>query len=141
MDVVGGPRQAVHEMEETLSERGLQVRALHIAVAAHSSMVTPILDDFTRFMEQVDLQKPTIPYISNVSGTWITDEEAMDPHYWAKHLRQTVRFADGVQVFLQDPQWALLEVGPGSTLSSLAKQHPERQAEQVVLSSLRHPQD
>ncbi|HET7641618.1 MAG TPA: hypothetical protein VFK47_23105, partial [Ktedonobacteraceae bacterium] len=115
--------------------------ALHIDVAAHSEMVTPFLDEFTRFMEQVTLHPPTIPYISNVTGTWITDEEATHPHYWAQHLRQTVRFADGIQEFLQDPQWVLLEVGPGQTLSALTRQHPGRQAEQVVLASLRHPQD
>src|SRR2546421_7514432 len=139
--VITGPTEAVCEIEHLLTEKGLQVRSLHIAVAAHSEMVTPILGEFTAFLEKVQLHPPVIPYISNVTGTWITEEDATDPHYWAKHLRKTVRFAQGMDELLKDPQWVLLEVGPGHTLSALVKQHPARDATQVVLSSLRHPQD
>ena len=72
------------------------------------------------------LQPPRIPYISNVTGTWITDAEATDPAYWARHLRQAVRFADGVARALpRRRSGVLLEVGPGQTLATLARQHPD----------------
>ncbi|MEK8015950.1 MAG: thioesterase domain-containing protein, partial [Candidatus Parabeggiatoa sp.] len=80
-------------------------------------------------------------YLSNVTGNWITAAEATDPSYWSNHLRQTVRFADGLQQLLKNSARILLEVGPGRTLTTNARRHPDKAAEQVVLSSLRHPQD
>ena len=81
-----------------------------------------------------------MPFLSNVTGTWITDAEATDPSYWGRHLRQPVRFAAGVEALLQDPRRVLLEVGPGRTLGGLVKQHPACGADRLVVSSLRHPQ-
>ena len=104
-------------------------------------MMEPILEDFQARVERVNLKSPQIPYISNLTGTWITGQEATSPAYWASHLRQTVRFAEGLQVLLKQPTQVLLEVGPGRTLSKLAKQHPETKPEQVVLTSVRHPQE
>jgi len=75
-----------------------------------------------------------------VTGTWITAEEATDPSYWARHLRQTVQFTAGISQLLE-PNRILLEVGPGRTLCTFALQHAEQAAGQVVLPSLRHPQD
>jgi acyl transferase domain-containing protein/acyl carrier protein len=73
----------------------------------------------------------------------MTSEEASDPHYWARQLRQTVRFADGLGEILKEPETILLEIGPGQTLSALAKQQqPDTHGEaRVILSSLRHPRD
>jgi len=93
--VVSGPLQALDEMEYSLTKEGLDFRRLHISVAAHSEMLTPILGTFAQFMEKLSLQAPKIPFISNISGTWITSAQATDPNYWTQHLRQTVRFADG----------------------------------------------
>ncbi|MCP4701570.1 MAG: 6-deoxyerythronolide-B synthase, partial [Gammaproteobacteria bacterium] len=79
-------------------------------------------------------------WVSNVTGNWISAEESASPEYWTRHLRQTVRFADGMQCVLPGES-ILLEVGPGQTLSAFAKQHPDKAAEQTVLSSLRRPGD
>ena len=81
-----------------------------------------------------------MPFVSNVTGTWISDAEAIDPGYWGRHLRLPVRFADGVGTLLQDSRRVLLEVGPGRTLSGLVKQHPACSADRLVVSTLRHPQ-
>jgi acyl transferase domain-containing protein/acyl carrier protein len=89
----------------------------------------------------VTLKAPQIPYISNVTGSWITEEGATAPFYWATHLRQTVRLAEGLQELLKEPARVLLEIGPGRTLTTLAKRHSDKKSEQVVLSSLRHPQE
>jgi acyl transferase domain-containing protein len=75
-----------------------------------------------------------------VSGTWITDEQATDPAYYAQHLRQTVRFGDGVCELTQDPTQVLLEVGPGNTLARLARQQADTRA-QTILASTRHPRE
>ena len=64
-------------------------------------------------------QAPRIPYVSNLTGTWMTAEQATDPAYWARHLREPVRFARGSAELLREPARVLLEVGPGTTLSGL----------------------
>ena len=138
--VVSGCTAAVAELEGKLGQKGVECRRLHTSHAFHSQMMEPILEEFTEQVKQVNLQPPKIPYVSNVTGTWITAAEATDPSYWAKHLRQTVRFEAGLHELLQAPERVLLEVGPSRTLSTLARRHPEG-TQQLILSSLRHPQE
>jgi acyl transferase domain-containing protein len=139
--VVSGPGNAVEELEARLSERGVAARRLHTSHAFHSEMMSPVMDRFTVQVQKVPLTPPKVPYVSNLTGTWITDAEATEPRYWAEHLRRTVRFADGVRTLLDEPECIFLEVGPGPTLSSLVRQHPGRAASQLVFSSLPHPED
>src|SRR5207249_1178534 len=96
---------------------------------------------FAERVGQVRLKPPRIPYVSNVTGTWIRAEEATDPGYWATHLRETVRFGEGLGELLKEPRRALLEVGPGQTLGGLTRQHPPCNGEHVVIGSTRHPQE
>jgi len=139
--VISGPPDAVDELEARLVEKDVAYRRLHTSHAFHSPMMDPILETFTERVAQVDLHPPRPPFISNVTGTWITAEEATDPSYWARHLRHTVRFADGVGELLKEPARILLEVGPGRTLSTLTRQHPDARGDRIVLSSVRHPKD
>jgi acyl transferase domain-containing protein len=74
-----------------------------------------VLAEFTEFVERLELHAPGIPYVSNITGTWITSEEATSPDYWTRHLRQTVRFMAGLHTLLQEPRRALLEVGRNPT--------------------------
>jgi acyl transferase domain-containing protein/thioesterase domain-containing protein len=141
MSVLSGATNAVDELAQKLLEKGVECRRLHTSHAFHSQMMEPILEPFTEQVKKVKLKAPKIPYLSNVTGNWITATEATNPSYYAQHLRQTVRFAEGLQKLLKDPNQILLEVGPGRTLNTLAKQHPNKGAQQIVLSSLRHPQD
>jgi phthiocerol/phenolphthiocerol synthesis type-I polyketide synthase E len=141
MCVAAGPAGAVEALQQQLAAKGVTCRLLHTSHAFHSAMMAPIIEPFTARVKQVHLEPPHIPYLSNVTGTWITAADATDPSYWARHLRHTVRFAEGLQELLQDPAHILLEVGPGRTLSTLANQHPAKAREQVVLTSLRHPQE
>jgi acyl transferase domain-containing protein len=104
-------------------------------------MTEPMLEPFMAYLKTVELKSPRIPFVSNLTGSWITADEATDPGYWVKHLRHAVRFADGVRCLLSDADVLLLEVGPGRTLTSLAKQNSEGAGRHVALSSLRHPRD
>jgi acyl transferase domain-containing protein len=137
--VVGGPTAEVAQLVAQLQERGINYRQVRTSHAFHSPMMEPILEPFLEYMKQVRLSPPQIPYISNLTGTWVTAAEATDRGYWAKHLRHTVRFADGMQTLLSEPDSVLLEVGPGRTLGSLLAQYPEKRAHQLTLASLRHP--
>ncbi|MGH9363033.1 MAG: thioesterase domain-containing protein, partial [Thermoanaerobaculia bacterium] len=105
----------------------------------HSPMMDPVLGPFGELVAALDLRPPAVPYLSNLTGTWITAEEATDAGYWVRHLRQTVRFADGLSTLLAAGSGLLLEVGPGQTLSSLARRHPA--AGNRVVPSLPRPQD
>lgn len=139
--VASGPVHAVEALGETLAARDVDAIRVRIAVAAHSSMLEPILAEFGAVLRGVTMRAPQRPYVSNLSGMWITAAEATDPNYWVRHLRETVRFADGVRVLLEDEDCLLLEVGPGRTLASLARMHPARRATQAVLNGMRHPDD
>ncbi|MCA1616348.1 MAG: type I polyketide synthase, partial [Acidobacteria bacterium] len=137
--VVSGPSELVNEFGEELRRRGAGSQLLHTSHAFHSGMMEPILGEFTELVRRLKPAAPQIPFISNVTGTWIGGAEATDPRYWARHLRQTVRFARGVGELLREPERILIEVGPGHTLSTFARQHPARSVDQVILNSMRHP--
>ncbi|MFN6479644.1 SDR family NAD(P)-dependent oxidoreductase [Nostoc sp. DedQUE07] len=133
--VVSGTDDAINALQNQL--QGIECRRLHTSHAFHSPMMETILEPFEKEVSKVRLNPPKIPFISNVTGTWITAEQATDPNYWARHLRSCVRFSEGISALLQEPNRILLEVGPGHTLSTFAKKH----SEPIALSSLRHPQE
>jgi acyl transferase domain-containing protein/acyl carrier protein len=137
--VVSGPHDAIVELEQRLTEEGVGHRRLHTSHAFHSGMMDSILKSFEKEVEKVTLRSPQIPYVSNLTGTWITEAEATDPGYYAKHLRHTVRFADGIGELLKEPDSVLLEVGPGQTLSVLARESGGAVRGRVILKSTRHP--
>ncbi|RCJ21834.1 hypothetical protein A6770_04150 [Nostoc minutum NIES-26] len=138
--VVAGAKEYLIELQTKLEHQGVKCRELHTSHAFHSLMMEPILDEFQAQVEKVALKAPQLPYVSNVTGKWITAAEATNPRYWVQHLRQTVQFADGVQTLLQDRKRILLEIGPGNTLATFARQQIVA-GEQVVLTSLRHPKE
>ena len=137
--VVSGPYDLIDQFEKALQHRGIAGRRLHTSHAFHSAMMDPILDAFTSRLRKVRLRAPQIPFVSNVTADWITAEQATDPSYWAKHLRNAVRFADCLAKIYEKPGNVLLEVGPGNVLTSLARQHPAKNA--PVFASTRSAHD
>ncbi|MEH2382480.1 MAG: beta-ketoacyl synthase N-terminal-like domain-containing protein [Nostoc sp.] len=136
--VMSGSEEAIANLQSRLTQQGVECRRLYTSHAFHSQMMDSILEPFTKQVEKVHLNPPQIPFISNLTGTWITAEQAINPSYWAKHLRQTVHFAAGIAELIEESEQILLEVGPGRTLSTFAKQQTN---ESTVLTSMRHPQD
>jgi thioesterase domain-containing protein/NAD(P)-dependent dehydrogenase (short-subunit alcohol dehydrogenase family) len=137
--VASGPAEAIGKLEGTLRAREIEHTRVHINVAAHSAMVQPILGEFEAFCRRLTLRPPRIPFASNLTGEWITDREATDPGYWVRHLRATVRFNDGIQKPLQTGNRVLVEVGPGRTLASLARQQPNQPV--AIATTMRHPME
>ncbi|SCY65204.1 Acyl transferase domain-containing protein [Nitrosospira sp. Nl5] len=137
--VISGSTAAIEAVDGRLANKDIGSRRLHVSHAFHSSMVEPMLPCFVDAVRKIGLRQPKIPFLSNLSGDWITSQEATDPNYWGRHLRGTVRFGDGVHELLGNPARILLEVGPGETLTTLAKRHPAARPEQLILSSLPHP--
>ncbi|MCP4660714.1 MAG: amino acid adenylation domain-containing protein, partial [bacterium] len=135
---VSGPFEAIDKLAATLEARDVKCRRLHTSHAFHSPMMEPAVERFTERVAAVALHPPEKPFLSNVTGTWITAEQATDPAYWGRHLRQAVLFAAGVGELLAEPDRVLLEVGPGRSLSALVLQ-AGAQPKPVVLPSLRPP--
>ena len=136
--VASGPVAAIDVLQAELQRREIECTRIHISVAAHSAMLEPILAEFGRVCARVRFSPPQIPFISNLTGAWITADEAMDPQYWVRHLRQSVRFADGLKAVLADGRNVLVEIGPGRTLCSLARAQSPLP---VALPTLRHPRE
>ncbi|HEX6290021.1 MAG TPA: amino acid adenylation domain-containing protein [Herpetosiphonaceae bacterium] len=141
--VVAGDQAAVDALEQQLYDEGIGCRRLSASHAFHSHLMEPILERFVHMLRGMPLQAPEIPFVSNVTGTWITAEEATSPRYWARHLRQTVRFADGVRLLWSEPGRILIEVGPGQSLSSMARQQPKQRKtdQRLALPTLRTSND
>ncbi|MEM7581914.1 MAG: SDR family NAD(P)-dependent oxidoreductase [Acidobacteriota bacterium] len=140
--VVAGPDEALDRLTERLEAEGVSSRRLQVSHAFHSVMLSAAAEALTERAARIELSAPDIPFVSNVTGTWISDEDATAPSYWARHMCQAVRFSDGLEVALAKGSPVLLEVGP-QALSSLALQHPAASASEggtavPVVSSLRH---
>jgi amino acid adenylation domain-containing protein len=139
--VVSGTADAIGGLQVQLEKDGVDCSEIHIAVAAHSPQVEPILGEFREYLETVTLAEPKIPFVSNVTGTWITPAEATSVEYWLSHLRQTVRFDDGLTTLMKNENRIFLEVGPGQTLSSFARMHHSKRPDHQVFASVRHPKE
>ena len=135
--VASGSAEAVSRLEARLVEEGLASRRLPTTHAFHSAMMRPIVDPFVAVLAGVELHPPRIPFVSNVTGEWIEDDEATDPAYWVRHLCGTVRFTEGMATLLAGDR-LLLEVGPGQALGTSARQHPNLDSHRhTVVASLR----
>lgn len=137
--VLSGPHEDIDAAEREMAAGGIAVRRLHVSHAFHSALVEPMLGTFEALLSNVALSAPRIPFVSNLSGRWITPEEACSPAYWMRHVRGTVRFADGIGELLGKPDRILLELGPGEALSSFARRHPQA-GQRLILASQCHPQ-
>ena len=138
--VVSGPQPAIEELQGQLTHQGLLCRRLHTSHAFHSAMMEPILEPFIQLVQEIELKPPRIPYVSNVTGSWATEADVAQADYWARHLRQAVRFHAGLSCILDSISAVLVEAGPGRTLSGLAAQAEIDQA-LVCVSSLPHAQE
>ncbi len=134
--VVSGPTGDIAALQGELEAEGIGCRLLVTSHAFHSPMMDPVVEPFAQLVRQVRLSPPRLPFVSTVSGTWITEEQATDPDHWAGHLRATVRFASGIQTLLEQPDRILLEVGPRAILSAMARRQVKDSGKRLIVSSL-----
>ncbi len=130
--VVSGSITDVDALEAELNKKKIGGKRLPVSRAFHSVLMEPILEEFTGQVRQAEMQAPRIPFISCVTGSWITAQQATDANYWARQLRAPVRFADGLRELMRAGDRVLLETGPGHTLRRLVRQQREKGAGQVV---------
>ncbi|MDQ1355255.1 MAG: phthiocerol/phenolphthiocerol synthesis type-I polyketide synthase [Acidobacteriota bacterium] len=138
--IVSGPAAEIENFGAQMKEMRHMCMGLDAIHAIHSMMMDPVVEEFKTQVGKYILHEPQIPYISNVTGKQITTEEAIDPGYWARHLRETVRFADGIHELLHEKKAIFVEVGPGRDLSTLMTRFIDFQSEQKVINLVRPPE-
>jgi len=134
--VVSGPTDRVSKFEEKLKKDGIITRELHSSHAFHSVMMDPIVKPFEEIVRSIKLAGPRLPFVSTVTGRWITPSQATDPSYWANHLRATVKFSNAISEMLDENPVVFLEVGPRSTSATLARQQITDFANHNAIASL-----
>ncbi|MFD7663699.1 beta-ketoacyl synthase N-terminal-like domain-containing protein [Streptomyces sp. NPDC059788] len=141
MCTVSGPTEDIERLERELDAAAVEHRRVRVATAAHSHLLDPVLDDYAKALDRVTLHPPRIPFLSGVTGTWITDEQATSREYWVRQCRATVRFADGLQTLHDElsrhGRTVLVESGPGRMLSRFAELQLDTAA--VTVAAMRHP--
>ncbi|MFN4098277.1 MAG: type I polyketide synthase, partial [Pararhodobacter sp.] len=137
LNVFAGPDDQIAGFEAALNGAGIACSRLQTSHAFHSAMMDPVVEAIAEAARDCALQEPRIPIVSCVTGTWLTDAEATDPQYWARHCRATVNFHQAVQELCDaETPPVLLEVGPGRVLSAFAAQSLTRGAAAAVIQSL-----
>jgi amino acid adenylation domain-containing protein len=134
--VVSGSDTAIDSFIESLDSEKIVSRKLATSHAFHSRMLEPMLEAFANRVRNATFHPPAIPYVSTLTGQWITAEEVARPEYWTRHLRQTVRFADAIRTVATHPESILLEVGPSETLVQMIRQTLRDDADKVASSTL-----
>ena len=137
--VVAGPEDAIQEFTDRVAAQGILARRVRTSHGFHSQSMDAVLAPFAEYLATVTLNPPTIPMLSNVTGTWMTEAEATDPDRWAQHIRSTVRFADELAVLLGDSHRVLVEVGPGGSLTGSAVRQPGWSESHRAVRMMRHP--
>jgi acyl transferase domain-containing protein len=139
--VVSGTHQAMDAFAADMKKRGYETSRLHTSHAFHSAMMDPVLEEFEAQVRNITFNKPEIPYISNVSGEWLTPDDGNNPGYWKRHLRETVRFSRGLEELLKEEHAVFIEVGPGKVLSTFIRQHNGKGDGHHTVHLIRHPKE
>lgn len=140
--VLSGPESDINELMRILKSRNIRATKLDTSHAFHSPMMEPAMADMTKAVAAVERSSPKIPFISNITADWITPEQAVSPEYWARHIRETVRFSDGLKTLLAEQNLCLLEIGSRRILGNMVPQSPTYNAgHHLVLASLGNTPD
>jgi amino acid adenylation domain-containing protein len=140
--VVAGTVDAITRLEGRLEREGIAAQRLQTAGAFHSGLMDGVEDALADAARDVRIGSPRIPYLSNLTGDWITPSDVADRNYWAKHTRGTVRFSESVRRLIDSGATVFIEVGPGRVLSSLVRRQLASPANvTVVPSPLQHPDE
>ncbi len=134
LSVLAGTSEEIGALSETLNSNGVLNRLLSTSHAFHSHMMDPVVEPFEQFVKTIPLNAPVIPIVSSVTGDWMTAADATSAGYWAKHLRSTVYFGKAVQKLLDDSYVLFLELGPGKSVTTLARQQAAGRAVSVISS-------
>ncbi len=135
---VSGTVEAVEDLRKHLTEKGHKCQKLWVERAGHSKMVEAIMDRFREKVAETQRHKPGIPYISGLSGSWITDEEAVDPAYYSRHLREPIRFLDGLTELFKIENAIFVQIGADLSLANFVNRHHCKKPGNHVLNLIQY---
>ncbi|MCP4147871.1 MAG: SDR family NAD(P)-dependent oxidoreductase, partial [bacterium] len=136
--IVSGPTAEMDAFEKELTQKGHECLRINFPRASHSKMMETILEEFEKGVRKIRLNKPEIPYISGMTGKWIAVDEVTQPGYWSRHLTNTVRFSDGLQTLLEQPDVILVQMSSDRGLPLFASLHPGLKPQNLILNLARH---
>ncbi|WP_437113398.1 SDR family NAD(P)-dependent oxidoreductase, partial [Streptomyces griseoviridis] len=139
--VVSGVEAEVDSVADVFREQGRRVSKLRVSHAFHSSLMEPMLDAFREVVEGLTFSEPRLPVVSNVTGRLAESGELAIPAYWVRHVREAVRFGDGVRALLSEGVSRFVELGPDGVLSGMARASADDAADAVFVPLLRKDRD
>ncbi|KUJ69087.1 hypothetical protein ACZ90_14705 [Streptomyces albus subsp. albus] len=138
--VLSGGKESLAAVVAELTARGVKTKRLAVSCASHSPLMAEAASELREVVAGLDFHEPRFTLVSNLTGDIAAPGELASPDYWARHLREAVRFADGMRAIARRGRHAFLEVGPGTELIGMGKQCLDDTAEHLWLNSL-HPED
>ncbi|PKV49524.1 acyl transferase domain-containing protein [Aquimarina sp. MAR_2010_214] len=139
--VLSGTKEQMARVSDQLKEQEVPCTLLKTSHAFHSKMMETMLDEFEDKLKQVNFKPPTIPFISNLTGELISDEEATSIKYWSAHITGTVQFQKGIKHLMDMNYTLLVEVGPGNTLTTFSRQGMIPGDFNAAINTIKHPKD
>ncbi|MET7683479.1 beta-ketoacyl synthase N-terminal-like domain-containing protein [Streptomyces sp. NPDC005423] len=117
--VVSGSQDAVARIAAHFTALGRKTSRLRVSHAFHSPLMEPMLAEFAETAASLTIAAPDTPIVSNLTGRLLSAGELADPGYWVRHVREAVRFADGIRTLGEAGVTAFVEVGPDAVLAGL----------------------
>ncbi|GGE71298.1 acyl transferase domain-containing protein [Pedobacter psychrotolerans] len=140
--VFSGSTQSIELLTKELDKDSVSWIKLHANCAGHSEMMNPILGPFKDAFSDIRLNPPRIPFVSCLTGAFITDEECLSPEYWVKHMRETVQFSKGIRsISSYDKRSLFIEIGSSNSLSTLLRQRKMDDVYYKPFNLVRHPKE
>ncbi|GGZ16186.1 polyketide synthase [Streptomyces inusitatus] len=139
--VASGTEDGIAELATRVEAEGVRPRRLRVSCASHSPLMDGPAREFVEFLRDIPMGEPSVPVLSNVTGDWLSKEDARDPEYWGRHLRGAVRFTEGIARLLESVDGPLLEVGPGKGMLSLVRAAASGSDLPPLIATMRHPKD
>ncbi|MCP5054248.1 MAG: AMP-binding protein, partial [bacterium] len=139
--IITGTEEVISDFETRMGKKLFAAVRIPATHAIHSPLVAPVTDRFREAVGNVELNKPRIPYLSNVTGNWVTDREAMNPGYWANHMLGAVQFDKSIARLLENQRGLFIEVGPGNAICSMIRRRDDKLPGHIVTNLTRLPRE
>ncbi len=139
--VISGQEKAAEQVQARFEEQGKRTKRLAVSHAFHSPLMEPMLEEFAQVAQSLEYGEPRIPIVSNLTGEILTPEQAADPAYWVSHVREAVRFAEGVETLAGQGVTTFVELGPDAVLTAMAASCLPEGSEVALIPTLREGRD